>query len=257
MRKNTCGCHGHDHCPPQMECKTVKSVSGECKSEDFFSPGEFEQTVVLNDIIIQIPVEADIKLPAHAKDLKLVKKNVKLKQCKVVKNSFDPTHKSVKLFIEGVVHKNIQFVESCDDKVRDFSVSVPFRCFRKVHLNKPAQFPFGEFSIKKNVLERKEIAKNGHGADECITGSLTFEVFTEPVECKLLFAVIDEWDIFKKHDSFGRFRKITEKMDVVLGIKLFQKQQCPEPEAVEHESSSFEEHEKKETIFDRFRGMIG
>ncbi|MCS0674053.1 CsxC family protein [Cytobacillus firmus] len=255
MKKNTsCGCGGHDSCPPKMECDTVKSHSGECSITPFALAGTVEERVVLADVVLQTQVEADIKLPTFASDIKHIRKNVKLTQCKVIRNSFDPTNLTAKLFVEGFVHKNIQYAEDCHGCIKDFSVNVPFRCFQVVPLSQEALFPFGEFSIKNNILERREISKDGHGADDCTTGSLHFEIFTEPVQCKLLFAVVDEWDLFRNHDNWGRFNKITEKMDVVLGLKLFQLQQEPTPIPTPTGGNGFG---APETIIDRFRGIVG
>jgi hypothetical protein len=260
MMKNTgCGCNGNGHndCPPKMECDKVHSKSGECNITPFAVSGAEELTVVLADVVLQTQVEADIKLPSHARDIKSIRKNVKLTQCKVVRNSFDPTNLTAKLFVEGFVHKNIQYVEDCQGWVKDYSVNVPFRCFQIVPLTLPAEYPFGEFSIKNNILERRELAADGMGADDCTTGSLHFEIFTEPVQCKLLFAVVDEWDLFRNHDNWGRFDKIVEKMDVVLGIKLFQKQQEPTPIPTPTVGGGFGTFSQPETIYDRFRNIIG
>jgi hypothetical protein len=258
MRRNTgCGCnnkHKND-CPPRLQCDTVDSKSGECNITPFDISGEIEQRVVLADVLVQTQVEADIKLPTFANDIKQIKKNVKLTQCRVVRNSFDPTNFSAKLFVEGFVHKNIQFVEDCFGNLKDFSVNVPFKCFQRVPLSQPALFPFGEFSSKSsNLFERREISKDGFGADECTLGSMHLEVFTEPIQCKLLFAGVDELDILTNFDNFGRFNKITEKMDVVLGIKLFQLQQEPTPVPTPTPGGNILQ---SETLLDRFRGIIG
>jgi hypothetical protein len=249
-----------------MECDTVHAKSGECNITPFAQSGTEEFTSVLADVILQTQVEADIKLPSFAREVKNIRKNVKLTQCKVVRNALDPTNLTAKLFVQGFVHKNIQFVEDCNGFVRDFAVNVPFSCFQIVPLSQPAVYPFGEFSIKNSILERRELAADGMGADDCITGSLHFEVFTEPVQCKLLFAVIDEWDLFKNHDNWGRFNKITEKIDVALGIKLFQKQQTPTPiptptptngGAVGFSSFASGNVVSSPTIQDAFRRIIG
>ena len=236
MKKNTgCGCnhhsqHGHHDCPPGMICDTVKSKVGETEVTPFATSGDIEEIVVLRDVLLQTQVEADICLPSFAREVKNIRKNIRLTQCKALPNVLDPSGFSVKLLVEGFVHKNIQFVEDCYGNLKDFAVNVPFRFFQKVDLERPVFNALGEFSSKNSsTFERKEIAADGMGADQCISGSFTFEVFNEPVQCKLLAHAINEWDIFKNHDNWGRFDKITEKMDVVIALKLFQKQQTPPP----------------------------
>jgi len=220
-----CDCNSHHVCPSGMTCDTVKSKVGETNVTPIALSSETEETVVLADVLLQTQVEADIKLPTFAREIKNIRKNIRLTQCKALPNSLDPSGFSVKLMVEGVVHKNIQYVEDCDGCLKDFAVDVPFRFFQQVNLENPVVNAFGEFSSKNSGnFERREIAGNGMEADRCITGSLTFEVFNEPVQCKLLATSINEWDIFKNHDNWGRFNKITEKMDINVAIKLTQKQ---------------------------------
>ena len=264
MKKNTgCGCNSHHDCPPGMACEEVKSKVGSTNVTPFIVSGEIEETVVLADVLLQTQVEADIKLPTFAREIKNIRKNIRLTQCKALPNSLDPSGFSVKLIVEGFVHKNIQFVEDCNGCLKDFAVDVPFRFFQQVPLENQIANPLGEFSSKNSGnFERREIADNGMEADRCITGSLTFEVFNEPVQCKLLATAINEWDIFKNHDNWGRFNHITEKMDVVVALKLFQKQQSPPPIPTptgfpRPTSSTTTNGTTNGTIQDLFRGIIG
>ncbi len=230
MKKNTgcsCGRTDHHECPPQPVGAEAKSKSLHCESEQFAEVGALEETVVLGDVLIQTLTEADFHLPTYASAIKHIEKNVRLTQCKALPVPGNPFF--VKLFIEGFVHKNIQFVEDGYGVVKDFSIDVPFRCFQQVELANPVVFPFGEFSVKSNVLQRRELAKDGMGADRCNFGSLTFEINNEPIKCKLLASAVNQWDITHNFDSYGRFNQITEKMEIILVIKLTQKQQDPEP----------------------------
>lgn len=264
MKRNTsCGCNDHNHhgCPPQPDCDKARSITSDCVAVPFIG-GDEETTVVLADVELQALVEANIKLPSFARDIKQIRKNVKLTQCKAIPAGGNPN--AVKLFVEGVVHKNIQFVEDCNGWVRDFSVEIPFRCHRAVSVFNPPVFPFGEFSVKNNVFERRELAKDGHGADRCTTGSLSFEVFNEPIQCKLLAAAVNQLDTLQDFDNWGRFDKIEEKMEVFLIIKLFQKQQAPfvpptpfpTPTIGDGSAATFSQPSQL-TIFDRFRQIIG
>ncbi|WP_264739373.1 CsxC family protein [Cytobacillus firmus] len=247
MKNNTghgCGCNDHKACPPMPASQEVKSKSTGCDIDTFLIGGT-EETVVLADVTVETLVEADIHLPTFATDIKNIRKNVHLTQCKATPDFSDPFR--VKLFVEGFVHKNIQFVDggSC---VRDFSVNVPFRCFDFVNLINPVAFPFEDpFSSKDSGnLEIREISKDGMSADRCNFGSITFEINNEPIKCKLLASQVDQWDILSDFDHWGRFNKITEKMNVVLFLKLSQKQQVAEPSP--NGSSA-------ETINDKFRRL--
>ncbi|WP_313800721.1 CsxC family protein [Cytobacillus sp.] len=231
MRRTNNGCCGqgvaqnskHEVCPPLPACQEAKSKTLFCEADQFAAADTIEETVVLADVLIQTLSEADVQLPVPARDIKQIRKNVKLTQCKALPVVGNPL--LVKLFVEGFVHKNIQFVDSCSGFVRDFNVNVPFKCFQQVELANPVAFPFGEFSVKSNVLERRQLAKDGMGADRCNFGSITFEVNTEPINCKLLASAVNQWDILHNFDQWGRFNKITEKMEVILILKLTQRQQ--------------------------------
>lgn len=274
MRQNTggCGCDdnsnisgiGDQQCPQPEPCDIINSKTAFCEAENFLTEPTIEETVVLGDVLIQTLTEADIELPDFARDIKHIRKNVRLTQCKALPVVGNPN--AVKLFIEGFVHKNIQYVQDCSGVVMDHSVEVPFRCFQKVNLTNPLVFPFGEFSVKNNILERRELAADGHGADRCNFGSLTFEINNEPVKCKLLASAVNQWDILKDFDNFGRFRTITEKMEVILVIKLTQKQQEPgvpipslPPNGDNGDDNGIlgARRSSSTSIFDVFRGIIG
>ena len=221
MKRNTsCDSHsrshgGHDKCPPQTLCNQVKAKAvqsdltpiplwkGAVKLEKPF----IDVLVPLVDFELEVDVEANICLPTPAREIKSIRKNVSLKQCKAVVSSQSPF--VVKVFITGVLHKNIQFVEDCSGFVRDHSVDVVFTTIKRVELDNPVRNPFGhediEFSQKTSIAEYRELAKDGHGANPCVTGSETFETFNEPIECKILGTKIREIDLLKDHDNWGRF----------------------------------------------------
>ena len=191
--------------------------------------------VPLVDFELEVDVEADICLPTPAREIKSVRKNVTLKQCRAVPSSQSP--KIVKVFITGVLHKNIQYIEECSGFVKDHSVDVVFTTIKRVELDNPVMNPFGhhdiEFSQKTSVAEYRELDKDGHGANPCVTGSETFETFNEPIECKILGTKIREIDLLKDHDKWGRFSTITEKAEIRLFLRLSQMQKVvfdPKPD---------------------------
>jgi hypothetical protein len=261
MKKNTfCGGSSqgdHQGCPPQPACDSAKSETLFCEAEQFAEVGAIEETVVLGDVLIQTLTEADFYLPSYASDIKQIRKNVKLTQCKALPVFENPN--VVKLFVEGYVHKNIQYVEDCYGVVKDYSINVPFKCYQQVQLANPLAFPFGEFSVKNNVLERRELASDGMGADRCTFGSLTFEINNEPVKCKLLASAVNQWDIIKNFDNWGRFNKITEKMEVILVLKLTQKQQDPDIiiPTLPPTNGFVNSAQARPTIYDKFKNIIG
>ena len=241
---------GHDQCSTQAACDRVKAQAvqsdlcpiplwlGSVKLKNPF----LDALVPLAEFELEVDVEADVHLPTPAREIKSVRKNVSVKQCRAVPSSQSP--KIVKVFITGVLHKNIQYIEECSGFVRDHSVDVVFTTIKRVKLKNPVRNPFGqpdiEFSQKTSVAEYREIDKGGHGANQCITGSETFETFNEPIECKILGTTIREFDLLKDQDQWGRFSTITEKAEIRIFLRLSQQQKVVFDSNEDHESSSHE-----------------
>ncbi|MFC0562383.1 CsxC family protein [Halalkalibacter alkalisediminis] len=216
----------HEKCPPHKPADQAEVSHVDCESFDLEVVGNnlnvpvIDANVALAEIEVAANVEAHIKLPTPAKEIKNIRKNVFLTQCKAVPSLRGPGF--VSLFITGFVHKNIQYSDG-SGFIRDYEVDVPFSCNQTVALVNPIDEV--DFSIKNTVYERRELAKNKHGADRCVHSQVNMEFFSEPIKCKLLAASINEVDLLKNFDKCGRFNKITEKMEVVLLIKLLQTQQ--------------------------------
>jgi hypothetical protein len=216
----------HEKCPPQKPGDQAKVTAIDCTSVDFDLEGNelnvpvIDTAVALAEIELTANVEADIHLPTPASEIKNIRKNVSLTQCKAVPSLSGPGF--VSLFITGFIHKNIQYSDG-SGFIRDYHVDVPFSCNQTVELVNPTDFAFS--SVKNTVFERRERAKKGNGADRCTHSQINFEFFNEPIDCKLLAAFINEVDLLKNFQKCGRFNKITEKMEVVLFIKLLQNQQ--------------------------------
>lgn len=222
---NGCG-KGHDKCPPMPACDTAKSNTHFCDVGAAANQGDFEQTVILGDVPIQALTESDIYLPDYATDIKHIRKNVFLTQCKaipVIPEGFPETQPTaVKLFVEGLIHKNIQYVEDCEGVVKDYSVNAPFKCFSLVDDLEEINW---QFSTKSNqVNEIREVSKDGLGSDRCSFGSFTTEFFNKPIKCQLLNATVTQMDLLSDFDKYGRFQKVTEKAEVNLLVRLTQRQ---------------------------------
>ncbi|BAU27861.1 hypothetical protein DFP93_1099 [Aneurinibacillus soli] len=220
MKKNTCGTHS---CPPASASDTAKTINEVCTATVVSTGGKKVRKVIAKVNVIA-SVEANICLPHAAKELKSVRKNVHLTECQVVSlsnpNDPDDTKAPAQLFVAGFVHKNFQFTDGVSPFVRDHSVNVPFHCI--VSLNNIN--PHVDFS-DKNVLGENQfiqLANNEMEGDRCVTGGISFEVFNEPIECELNKAAIFEKDFLRDFDSFGRFKRVHEKMTINMLITLTQ-----------------------------------
>lgn len=206
--------------------------------------------VVLAEPKIQIDVEAEIKLNEPALEIKRIKKNVFLSQCKLIifwdskhdrhdgkdkdeKNDefrHEEKHKVGKLFISGFVRKNIEYAtynskyhgtECLRGEIHHTTCDVPFECVTKVHfVTPPVVFNNGftteteTFATKFNLCD--PCSQPIVGNDLCEQGFRNFEFFNEKVFCELVSANIFEEDIHKGAVTVGcttehTFDKLTEK----------------------------------------------
>lgn len=209
---------------PQYQCDTAKTIRVDCNSASFPGGNAFIP-VVLTDAELQALVESEITLPTAAKEIKNMRRNISLTQCKAISSAI-PSFGfffEVKVFVSGVIHKNIQYVEDCNGYLRDYSVDVPFSCNQTFRVRRN---PEGFFSHKSTATnERIFIDKNGHGADRYKSGGVTYEFYNEPIECKLLFSLVNDLDLYTEVDENKNFKKIIEKAEVILIFKLIQQQQ--------------------------------
>ncbi|WP_051353090.1 CsxC family protein [Thalassobacillus devorans] len=254
MKKNTSCNNYQKKCPPGMACDKVKAKSVSCNANGNPSDFDIDVPVVLSEVELQATVEADVHLPTPAREVKAIKKNVSLKQCEAFRSPISET--LVKVFITGVVHKNIQYVEACSGNLKDYSVDVPFTCSDDVEVFELVE---QDFSQKSSLTgEYRYLDNHKHGADRCRSGSYTYEYFNEPIECKLLYADIFELDLYKDHDRFGRFNRITEKMDINLLFKLLQTQQRMSANGgADRECEAHRPSSMRDRINERIRRMNG
>ncbi|WP_203361580.1 CsxC family protein [Bacillus sp. REN10] len=236
--------HHHEHQKheqKEIQCEFVKAETlSECKSypvcpDAAYGPFIAKLPVVLAEVFVQIPVEAEVPMPKFVYEIKRIKKNIHITQCEVVPlpsmKHHDKCHQHhdkrhhhdeemVKLFLEGFVEKNIEYVEDCSGPVYHHTVKVPFRCFTEIEVEdlKPFKKSF------KSGFEYKFIAKNNHEADREKHFQTSSEFFNEKPFCEIVDADISEFD-FLENDYKSYKSKITEKMAIHLTVKVLQVQQ--------------------------------
>lgn len=246
MKKNTgrCGGSKNGHCPPMMGVDKAKTHDTFCNVDElqYIDPRNFERTVALTDANISARVEADIKLPTYANDIKHIRKNVHLTQCQVipVENTTDtlPPNQTnlLDVYVEGYVHKNIQYSEGPEGYVKDYSVNVPFKCYERIELPTFNTVLIANSQKSNQIQEIRVTDDAGMGADRCEFGSVTFENFNYPVECKLLRARVSQRDFTENFNTWGQFNKITEKMAIDFVLRLTQVQRRAEAGPTEPET---------------------
>lgn len=199
--------------------------------------------VLIAEPKIEIDVEAEIKLDEPAVEIKRIKKNLFLTQCKLL--SHDKGKKG-KLFIGGFVRKNIEYATvvgqspmyySLCGNIRHTTVKVPFECVAEVNFICPPEFCESSFSkeieiFSHMVSECSPCEDKIIGHDPCEQQYKHYECFSEEVFCELVDVKIMEVDIRKnpvllwnQSPNEQLFDCLVEKMVISLRLKLLQNQQ--------------------------------
>lgn len=206
--------------------------------------------VVIAEPLIQIVVEASIELKEPALEIKRIKKNLFIDQCKLIDLRNGSTGK---LFISGFVRKNIEFATAsfvCDEHksisgdIRHTTVNVPFTCVTEIHYAVPPEITFQENAkemslfIEKNIKSRDCCSETIIGRNPCEQNFEHFESFNERVFCELEDVRFFESDIRDNPRPIGcefefptecTFDKLTEKIVILVRLKLLQNQQVNIP----------------------------
>ncbi|HWQ43169.1 MAG TPA: hypothetical protein VN456_14195 [Desulfosporosinus sp.] len=194
-------------------------------------------------ITVSIPAESIITLPTKALEIKMIRKNLKITQCRFV-NCLPPVsglpHDTPKLFLGGFVRKDIQYSEvvrhtatTVEGSIKDFVVDIPISCvvdlgkhliFSHVHFKQQKEYEFSSstplpsgFSSKEKLLSRDPTEFN-----------LISQEYLNPLpSCELIFSQINEMDdaldrVPLQGGPFeeGVFRTLQEKMIVLMQIRL-------------------------------------
>jgi hypothetical protein len=238
-----------DKCKIEI-CKT--KVSSEtlpiCENSPYTSditagPVTVKIPVVLTECSITITVESLLKLEDAVVEIKHIRKNSYLNQCKLIPNSENDKPNTGILFLAGFIRKNIEYIIKehnnkgvLNGKLKHVTVDVPFKCTTRVTLNTPPKFK------TNNPQEEVEILQTSIGecnpCNEEIIGrnirEQSFrlnEFFNEKVFCELISAEFIESDILEnptdkecKSNHEKTFHDIREKVVLFLTIKLLQNQ---------------------------------
>lgn len=170
--------------------------------------------VVLAEQEIQIDVEACIDIKDNFFEIKRIKKNVTLVQCKLIPNAGqkdrDGKPISGKLFIKGFVEKNIEYatLEKCEyadvksGYIKHATARVPFHAVTEVYFETAPIFRFRkqakEFDFFRQSCDKNDECADNLGKSLCETGFEEEIFFIEKPFCNLEEAKIIEIDISKE-----------------------------------------------------------
>ena len=199
--------------------------------------------VVLAEVLVQIPMHSIIKFDHPVLEIKQIKKNVKVTQCRLLQ----PSHGAhAKLFISGFVRKNIQYASPMDiidgeinSRILSTTVEIPFEKVAIVpkFLTSP-EGPKYNSRRESEVLSHKKDCCDHVDFNEFHQQSVEFfneDIFCEPIKSEIveIDEPLDAKPLKKLLHSCGSdesfFTKIEEKMILDLTVKVLQKQQIKFP----------------------------
>lgn len=238
--------------PEYKECEAhVKSRTlPVCPDEPMDEGKKMKVPIVLLRTKAQVNIESDIELEEKAIEIKRIKKNVFVTQCKVIPTYICPGPPPVqhaKVFLGGYVRKNIEYATAdcigchgISGDIKHTTVNVPFECVVEVNFNINPVINPSIPQVSLNYLDCKKDCNKLcdepiYGVDPCETTTYDVEVFNEPFYCELEKIKIIETDLIKcaKKASCRLnemiFRKFTEKLILYIDFKILQKQQKPVP----------------------------
>ena len=243
--------HSCDNCGEIINSQTLPLSTGTTiRPIGINGPLVAKIPVVLGEKEIQIDVEAVFKLKEPFFEIKRIKKNVYLTQCKLLPRSgviaSDGTLISGKLFISGFVRKNIEYAtadcvekEIISGRIAHTTVDVPFTAVTEIVYAVPPVVNFRRAQTEIDFLSScgcHDCAGTIMGKSGCEQSFEDNITFTENPYCELEGVRIFEDDIntdplyHKSNSSLQIFNKVTEKMVLYIKIKVLQLQQVSIPQ---------------------------
>jgi hypothetical protein len=242
----------------------VSAHMGECENREATpittpvnGPVLLHVPVVLAERTISTNLVANIKFPEPVLEIKDIKKQVKIVQCKLLlpgipavngSDPFAPT--DISLFLKGFVRKNIQYATPCPDssshcvssEMRSLTADVPFECVTRLAAGDfitPPQLPFTNSRSEFDFFRARDLG-HGHPEKDKLLGSdlsqfhqVSSQFYNQFPFCELVSSNIIEWDEAidrkplpgKAPFEEGAFHNIVEKMFLEFTVKILQKQQ--------------------------------
>lgn len=223
----------------QQNCSVVANTQGECPNIPYF-PNTIKTDVVLAEPTIQVCVEADIQLEQPAIEIKRVKKDIVITQCKLVPSTWGV----YKLFIGGYIRKNIEYATRttstssgvCGD-IRHMTAHVPYSCCTPIEI--PGGGPWPDQGYRYGN-QSPFLADSGNRPRFDKTQFDEYVYYVEQPRCELVYAEFHEIDFAPPNtttpvsgiDDEVTFQRLREKIVVDVMVKVLQKQQVEIPTAV-------------------------
>ncbi|HSH25390.1 MAG TPA: hypothetical protein VLA13_07620 [Massilibacterium sp.] len=218
-------------------CSVVSSRSeGECPNEPYF-PNTIKTDVVLAEPTIQVCVEADVELEEPAIEIKRVKKDAVITQCKLVRGRYN----RYKLFVAGYIRKNIEYATRSTNtssavcgQIRHTTAHVPFHCCTPIEFPFPGAYPQEGYRYGS---QSPFLNETGEAPRFDKTQFDEYVCYAEQPFCELVCAEFHEIDFAPPSSTSPvsgiedevLYRRLREKIVMELTVKVLQKQQVSVP----------------------------
>lgn len=216
--------------------------------------------VVLGETTVQIDLDTTITFPEPVLEIKKIKKNLKLVQCRLLL----PTNK---LFIKGFVRKNIQYAtprtgkkQYVSSKIHSLTVDIPFKVVTRLEFLSIPEFKANPRSEEFQFFQSSPLPQGFPSKEKLLSGDLSEhnqvseEVYNELPYCELLSSKFIEYDealnremgkVFSNSGQMiqspfeeGTFTELEEKMVIELSLKVLQNQQVHFPKREKEEKKT-------------------
>lgn len=230
-------------CCGKIDAVTLPLCDGEnIKPTGTYGPLVAKIPVVLAEKDIQIDIEAEIEFKEPYYEIKRIKKDIFLTQCKLIpragKGCSGKKVRNGKLFLAGFVRKNIEYATVCCTSesavcgdIKHMTVDVPFTCVTEIEYDVPPVIYIRKPATEIELMCSKpccDCEDTVIGAIECEQNFEEVICYTEKPYCELEEARIYEADLHRDKVCYTDphpYKKIIEKMVVYLRVKVLQLQQ--------------------------------
>ncbi len=231
-------------CEPKPEPVTPNPVFPVTATLQMCTPIQVVQTSPTTVLVtVSIPAETVFTLPTKALEIKKIRKNLKITQCRFF--NFSPRvcgkpQDTPKLFLGGFVRKDLQYSEAIrqtattvEGVIKDFVVDVPYTCV--IDLGRRLKIPptlFGQ-QQEYEFLSTQSLPSGFSPKDELMSGDISelnmvsTEFLNQLPTCRLVYSQINEMDdaidrVPLQDGPFeeGLFRTVQEKMIILIQLQL-------------------------------------
>ncbi|MCB8818467.1 CsxC family protein [Desulfosporosinus shakirovi] len=208
------------------------------------TPLQFEKSGPHSVVVtVSIPAESIITLPTRAIDIKMIKKSLKITQSRFfncIPSEPGIPHDTPKLFLGGLVRKDIQYSEALHQTsttvsgiMKDFVVDIPISCvidlgkhlmFAPIHYDQLREYGFAKSTSHSSGCSCKDHIRS---CDHKEFNILSQKFYNQLPTCQLLFSQINELDDALDHLPLQdgpleecTFTTLQEKMTILIQLRL-------------------------------------